>query len=141
MKSKILEIMEIVGVLAAQEGRNDKKMMVVTLDALKSKADEAIGCLRGDLFDDSRVVLKPSAMSQEVWDKYVAYRNRIKKPLSELAIKRFDTEVRKAGITHDAAAIMVIENGWQGFLAEYVKSKAQKHRGFSSKAYGSSGSL
>ena len=141
MKSKILEIVEAVGVLAAQEACGDRKMMVVTLKALQSKAGEMIVNLSDDLFDDSRVVLKPSAMSQEVWDKYVAYRNRIKKPLSELAITRFNTEVKKAGITHDAAAIMVIENGWQGFLAEYVKTKAQKHRGFSDKVYGSSGSL
>jgi hypothetical protein len=70
------------------------------------------------------VVMVEAGMQPETAELFSAHKARLRAPLTPLAWAAHLRESAKAGITPEAAAIIVMERGWKGFQAEYVAGKA-----------------
>ncbi len=69
-----------------------------------------------------RGIDRPSDVSEETWDGFIAIRKAKKSPLSVAALDGIRREATKAGMTLDAALSECCARGWQGFKAEWVKT-------------------
>jgi hypothetical protein len=65
--------------------------------------------------------VRPSNVSQSVWDDFIAIRNKVKKPFTETALKIIQRESQKAGLTLEQALETCCARGWQGFEASWVQ--------------------
>lgn len=59
------------------------------------------------------------SVSIAVWNDWVEVRNKMKAPITETAIKGFEREALKAGITLEESIIESIERNWRGFRADW----------------------
>lgn len=69
---------------------------------------------------------RPENVSENIWNDFIGQRN---KPFTETALRGFEREVAKAGITLEAGIQKAAERGWQSFEAEWVskENKNGKH--------------
>ncbi len=66
-------------------------------------------------------VAKPEDVSDQVWNDYLAIRN--KKIVSSTALAVIRNQAQKAGITLQTALETCCARGWQGFRADWVKDE------------------
>jgi hypothetical protein len=66
---------------------------------------------------------KPIAVSEQVWDDFIALRKAKRAPLSQTALAGILSEADKALMTLEDALTECITRGWQGFKAEWMKPK------------------
>lgn len=66
-------------------------------------------------------VQKPSDVSDQVWDDFLAHRKAKRAPLSQTALTVIAREAEKASVTLEEALIVCLTRGWQGFNAEWMK--------------------
>lgn len=66
-------------------------------------------------------ILKPAAVSEEVWQDFLAHRKAKKSKVTNTAVEGIRREAHKAGWTLEAALQEICSRGWQGFKAEWVK--------------------
>lgn len=59
-------------------------------------------------------------VSDQVWNDFVKHRKSKKAPITKTAMKGFDREAKKAGLSFEEAIIISIERGWRGFKAEWI---------------------
>jgi len=67
--------------------------------------------------------LKPEEVSDEVWQAFVEHRKAKKSQISRLVLNTIAKQASEAGWTLEAALTEMVSRGWQGFKAEWVKSK------------------
>jgi uncharacterized protein YdaU (DUF1376 family) len=72
-----------------------------------------------------REVVKPSDVSDAVWQDFISQRKAIKAPLTETALQSIMREAGKAGWTLQDALQESITRGWRSFKAEWVTAKSQ----------------
>jgi uncharacterized protein YdaU (DUF1376 family) len=72
-----------------------------------------------------REVVKPSNVSDAVWQDFITQRKAIKAPLTETALQSIMREAGKAGWTLQDALQESITRGWRSFKAEWVTAKTQ----------------
>jgi len=72
-----------------------------------------------------REVVKPSDVSDAVWQDFISQRKAIKAPLTETALQSIMKEAGKAGWTLQDALQESITRGWRSFKAEWVTAKSQ----------------
>jgi uncharacterized protein YdaU (DUF1376 family) len=73
-----------------------------------------------------RAAIRPTAVSEKVWDDFQEIRKAKRAPLTDTALTGIKREAGKAGITLQAALEMSCARGWQGFEAQWVNgSKPQ----------------
>lgn len=70
-------------------------------------------------------LVKPDDVSQEVFDEWIDFKKSVSraKP-SQRMIDAIVREAQAAEITTEKAMVLQMENGWQGFKAEYVKKES-----------------
>lgn len=66
---------------------------------------------------------RPDSVSQEVWQDFIAIRDKVKKPFTETALKIMQGEAVKAGYTIQKALETCCARGWMGFEAKWVIEK------------------
>jgi hypothetical protein len=66
------------------------------------------------------IACKPAEISDSLWGDWQRHR---KAPFTETALKGFEREAAKAGLSVEWAITEAIERGWQGFKADWVKDK------------------
>lgn len=92
-------------------------------------------------------VAKPEAVSQQVWDGFLAIRKAKRAPISAVALAGIEREAAKAGKTLNEALTICCERGWQAFRADWVESAAAGGRkvpareNFDAVQYGETGLL
>ena len=70
--------------------------------------------------------LRPSDVSESVWDDFLAIRKAKKSPLTETALKGIRREAGIANLTLEKALQMCCARGWQGFKADWVTDDLKK---------------
>lgn len=68
--------------------------------------------------------LKPDGVPDQVWVDFVAMRKQKRAPVTETAIKLLRAEADKAGLSLTEALETCCANGWQGFKADWILSRA-----------------
>jgi len=63
----------------------------------------------------------PDGVAALVWDDFEKHRKGKGAPITTTAIRGFEREAAKAGITLEAAITETIERNWQGFKADWIK--------------------
>ena len=123
--------------MAARKRWNDASAMQTNANAMQSDAKK-----RKEKKKKEKIILPFDSISfKETWDDWRVHRKELKKPLTELSIKR---QLNKLGKHSEADAIAVIEqsilNGWVGFfeLKEEKKTKPKAEYG-STEYYKNSG--
>jgi hypothetical protein len=76
------------------------------------------------------IACKPAEISDSLWGDWQRHR---KAPFTETALKGFEREAAKAGVSVEWAITEAIERGWQGFKADWVKDKNNGNDGRNSK--------
>jgi len=66
---------------------------------------------------------KPIAVSEQVWNDFLALRKAKRAPLSQTALAGILSEADKAMMTLEDALTECVTRGWQGFKAEWMKPK------------------
>ncbi len=64
---------------------------------------------------------RPDAVSASTWEDFEKHRKAKSAPITETAIRGFEREAGKAGLTLEAAITESIERNWQGFKADWIK--------------------
>lgn len=67
--------------------------------------------------------LADAGMSPTVASDFLIHRRQIKAPLTVTALTGIQREATKAGISMDEAATLMMNRGWRGFMASWVKSE------------------
>lgn len=70
-------------------------------------------------------ILKPSEVSEEVWNSFLQLRKAKKAPVTETALKGINREASKAGWTLEQALTECCTRGWIGFKAEWINNSLQ----------------
>jgi hypothetical protein len=68
-------------------------------------------------------VQKPSDVSEQVWDDFIALRKAKRAPLSATALASIAKEAEKAAMHIEEALTECVTRGWQSFKAEWMKPK------------------
>jgi len=71
--------------------------------------------------EKATIVARPLDVDQQIWDDFIAIRNKVKKPFTETALKIIQRESQKAGLTLEQALETCCARGWQGFEASWVQ--------------------
>ena len=66
---------------------------------------------------------KPSGVSEQVWDDFIALRKAKRAPLSATALASIAKEAEKAAMHIEEALTECVTRGWQSFKAEWMKPK------------------
>jgi hypothetical protein len=74
----------------------------------------------------SKQYIRPSDVSDLVWNDWVKLRNKKRAEITETAIEGIRREANKAGVTLDFALSEACQRGWTGFKAEWVKKDLKK---------------
>ena len=67
---------------------------------------------------------KPSGVSEQVWDDFLALRKAKRAPLSATALATIVKEAEKAAMHIEEALTECVTRGWQSFKAEWIKPKS-----------------
>jgi hypothetical protein len=67
--------------------------------------------------------MKPTDVSQECWDDFLAHRKQKRAIVTERVISRIRVEADLAGYTLEEALNECVDRGWQGFKSEWVMKK------------------
>ena len=70
-------------------------------------------------------ITKPDDVNEVVWSDWVKHRKAKKALITETVIKRIRNESLKAGISLESAMELMCVRNWQGFEADWVKSKPE----------------
>jgi hypothetical protein len=71
----------------------------------------------------STQIEKPIAVSEQVWNDFLALRKAKRAPLSATALASIAKEAEKAAMHIEEALTECVTRGWQGFKAEWIKPK------------------
>ena len=71
----------------------------------------------------SQVLEKPSGVSDQVWNDFIALRKAKRAPLSPTALSVISKEAEKAAMHIEEALTECVTRGWQSFKAEWMKPK------------------
>ena len=71
----------------------------------------------------SQVLEKPSGVSDQVWNDFIALRKAKRAPLSATALTSIAKEAEKAAMHIEEALTECVTRGWQSFKAEWIKPK------------------
>ena len=71
----------------------------------------------------SQVLEKPSGVSDQVWNDFIALRKAKRAPLSATALTSIAKEAEKAAMHIEEALTECVTRGWQSFKAEWMKPK------------------
>jgi hypothetical protein len=82
------------------------------------------------------IACKPAEISDSLWGDWQRHR---KAPFTETALKGFEREAAKAGLSVEWAITEAIERGWQGFKADWVKDKNNGNDGRNKNTSGAMG--
>jgi hypothetical protein len=66
---------------------------------------------------------KPSGVSEQVWNDFIALRKAKRAPLSATALASIAKEAEKAAMHIEEALTECVTRGWQSFKAEWMKPK------------------
>ena len=66
---------------------------------------------------------KPSGVSEQVWNDFIALRKAKRAPLSATALSVIAKEAEKAAMHIEEALTECVTRGWQSFKAEWIKPK------------------
>jgi hypothetical protein len=66
---------------------------------------------------------KPSGVSEQVWNDFIALRKAKRAPLSPTALSVIAKEAEKAAMHIEEALTECVTRGWQSFKAEWIKPK------------------
>lgn len=72
---------------------------------------------------DSKIE-KPSGVSEQVWNDFIALRKAKRAPLSATALATIAKEAEKAAMHIEEALTECVTRGWQSFKAEWIKPKS-----------------
>lgn len=67
---------------------------------------------------------KPSGVSEQVWNDFIALRKAKRAPLSATALSTIAKEAEKAAMHIEEALTECVTRGWQSFKAEWIKPKS-----------------
>ncbi len=70
-------------------------------------------------------ISKPEDVSQTTWDEWVKYKKAKSKSLTQRMVDAIVREASKAHMTSEEAMVYQMEQGWNGFNAEWVANKHQ----------------
>jgi hypothetical protein len=68
-------------------------------------------------------------VSSEVWDSFLAQRQKARAVVTETVIVAIKNEAAKAGWSLEQALTEITARGWRGFKAEWVREKEYKNVG------------
>ena len=68
-------------------------------------------------------IQKPEGVKQSVWEEWMKLKTARSRALNQHMVDGIVREASKAGMTTEEAMVCQLENGWQGFKAEWVNNK------------------
>jgi uncharacterized protein YdaU (DUF1376 family) len=74
-------------------------------------------------------LLAPEGVSSDVWDSFLAQRQKARAVVTDLVVKSIAKEAEKAGWTLEQALTEITNRGWRGFKADWVKEKQFRNVG------------
>ena len=100
----------------------------------------------------AELLLEQFGITDRLAKDFITHRNACKAPITETALKGYQREAEKAGISIQQAVEIAIERGWRGFRADWdwrsgsqnlaknplnqTASKPSAHTGFTERNYG-----
>ena len=76
---------------------------------------------------------RPNNVTKKTWEDFLIHRKKLKKPLTETALKGIKKEVSKTSISLEDALVMVQARGWQSFNSDWV---TKEEKSFANTNYG-----
>ena len=70
-------------------------------------------------------IQKPEGVKQSVWEEWMKLKTARSRVLNQHMVDAIVREASKANMTTEEAMVCQLENGWQGFKAEWVANKHQ----------------
>lgn len=64
---------------------------------------------------------RPDGVASDIWQDFERHRKAKAAPITETAIRGFEREAAKAGLSLEGAITESIERNWQGFKADWIK--------------------
>ena len=69
-------------------------------------------------------LVKPESVDDDLWDEWLGFKKSVTKAkITQRMVDAMVREAAKAGISTSQAMVTQMENGWQGFKAEYVNKR------------------
>ena len=70
-------------------------------------------------------IQKPEGVKQSVWEEWMKLKTARSRVFNQHMVDAIVREASKANMTTEEAMVCQLENGWQGFKAEWVANKHQ----------------
>lgn len=106
---------------ASAEARKQRTLNVGSTNVQPNKKQET----RNNNQKPIKKIQAPEGVSSEVWDSFIAQRQKARAVVTDLVIKSIANEAQKAGWTLEQALTEITHRGWRGFKADWVKDKPQ----------------
>ena len=106
---------------ASAQARKQRTLNVGSTNVQPNKKQET----RNNNQKPIKKIQAPEGVSSEVWDSFIAQRQKARAVVTDLVIKSIANEAQKAGWTLEQALTEITHRGWRGFKADWVKDKPQ----------------
>lgn len=72
---------------------------------------------------ESNDTIKPDSVSVNTWRDFLIHRQKKKAPVTETAMRMIIRESEKAGMEIETVLLEMINRGWCGFKADWIKTR------------------
>jgi hypothetical protein len=82
--------------------------------------------------NNNPIIPLPDGVTAKTFDDFMLHRKAKRAPVTQTAMEGIEREAGKAGMTLEAALLEILNRGWVGFKAEWIKRdqpQAQQHTG------------
>jgi uncharacterized protein YdaU (DUF1376 family) len=111
--------------LKADSARNANRIKSEKITALKSELKSEPNQLltkNQEPRTNIKAISTPDGVSIDLWDDFLAYRKRLKAPVTDRVVTRLIKESKDANMTLEQAIETMIFKGWRSFDASWIKS-------------------
>jgi hypothetical protein len=81
---------------------------------------------REDKRREDKNINTPEGVSSDLWSDFLAYRKRLKAPVTDRVVARLIKESKDANMTLEQVLETIIFKGWRSFEASWIKSDVQQ---------------
>lgn len=112
--------------LKAESARNANRIKSEKKSALKSelKSEPIQNVTKNQ--EPRTNITTPDGVSDSLWTEFLAYRKKLKAPVTETVMKRLHKEAALANMPMDKVIETIIFKGWRSFEASWIKTQETK---------------
>jgi uncharacterized protein YdaU (DUF1376 family) len=115
--------------LKADSARNANRIKSEKITALKSELKSEpnhIVTKNQEPRTNIKAISTPDGVSSDLWSDFLAYRKRLKAPVTDRVVTRLIKESKDANMTLEQVLETIIFKGWRSFEASWMKSDVKQ---------------